>query len=95
MSDLVLNALRRNREIAETAGQFRRVERIDARLAELAQSERSAEKKANAEVDATPAAAELANAEGIDLTGVEGTGEGGRITKWDVEAAIKAAADEA
>jgi pyruvate/2-oxoglutarate dehydrogenase complex dihydrolipoamide acyltransferase (E2) component len=94
MSDLVLNALRRNREIAETAGQFRRVERIDARLAELAQPERSAEKKI-VEIDATPAAAELANAEGIDLTGVEGTGEGGRITKWDVEAAIKAAADEA
>lgn len=35
MSDLVLNALRRNRAIAAKAGQLERVERIDARLAEL------------------------------------------------------------
>jgi pyruvate/2-oxoglutarate dehydrogenase complex dihydrolipoamide acyltransferase (E2) component len=87
MSDLVLNALRRNREIAEKAGQSRRVERIDARLAGLAQPERSAETKV-VEIDATPAAAELAEAEGIDLTGIKGTGADGRITKWDVEATI-------
>lgn len=34
-NDPVLNALRRNREIAAKAGQFERVERIDARLADL------------------------------------------------------------
>ena len=40
--------------------------------------------------DATPAAAELAADEGIDLTTLEGTGKDGRILKSDVEAAIKA-----
>lgn len=47
MSDLVLNALRRNREIAVKAGQLERVERIDARLAELEkpQPKRSRKKK--------------------------------------------------
>jgi len=38
----------------------------------------------------TPAAAELAADEGIDLTTLEGTGKEGRILKSDVEAAIKA-----
>lgn len=37
--------------------------------------------------DATPAAAELAEEEGVDLEDVEGTGKEGRITKADVEAA--------
>lgn len=47
MSDPVLNALRRNREIAVKAGQLERVERIDARLAELEkpQPKRSKPKK--------------------------------------------------
>lgn len=47
MSDPVLNALRRNREIAAKAGQLERVERIDARLAELdrPQPKRSKSKK--------------------------------------------------
>lgn len=40
--------------------------------------------------DATPAAADLAADEGIDLTTLEGTGKDGRILKSDVEAAIKA-----
>lgn len=44
----------------------------------------------SAEPDATPAAAELASDEGIDLTTLEGTGKDGRILKSDVEAAIKA-----
>jgi len=35
---------------------------------------------------ATPAAAELAEEKGVDLTTVEGSGEGGKITKPDVEA---------
>jgi len=42
------------------------------------------------EPDATPAAAELAAEQGIELTTLEGTGKDGRILKSDVEAAIKA-----
>jgi len=59
-----------------------------------AKAERKAEAKgqeaASAAIDVTPAAAELAEAEGIDLTALEGTGKEGRILKSDVEAAIKA-----
>lgn len=40
------------------------------------------------EVDATDAARELAEAEGIDLTAVEGTGADGRIVLGDVRALI-------
>lgn len=36
--------------------------------------------------NATSGAVELANAEGVDLAQVQGTGDGGRITKADVEA---------
>jgi pyruvate/2-oxoglutarate dehydrogenase complex dihydrolipoamide acyltransferase (E2) component len=39
----------------------------------------------NGEVDATQGAQDLAAREGVDLSQVEGTGEGGRITKTDVE----------
>jgi pyruvate/2-oxoglutarate dehydrogenase complex dihydrolipoamide acyltransferase (E2) component len=42
------------------------------------------------DVDATDAAAQLAKEAGIDLSTVKGSGEGGRITKPDVEAAIDA-----
>ena len=92
MSDLVLNALERNREIAVKAGQSERVERIDARLARLAQPERSTEEKKPAAVlDATEAASELADELGIDLADVEGSGEDGRILKGDVERAAEAA----
>lgn len=49
-----------------------------------------AAKAATPDVDVTPAAAELAEAEGIDLSALEGTGKEGRILKGDVEAAIKA-----
>jgi large subunit ribosomal protein L21 len=59
-----------------------------------AKAERKAEAKgqeaASAAIDVTPAAAELAEAEGIDLMALEGTGKEGRILKSDVEAAIKA-----
>lgn len=48
-----------------------------------------AARAASAEPDATPAAAELAQEEGLDLTTIEGTGKEGRILKSDVEAAIK------
>jgi pyruvate/2-oxoglutarate dehydrogenase complex dihydrolipoamide acyltransferase (E2) component len=41
---------------------------------------------ANAEVNATSGARELANSSGVDLAQVEGTGEDGRVTKADVEA---------
>lgn len=49
-----------------------------------------AAKAATPDIDVTPAAAELAEAEGIDLSALEGTGKEGRILKGDVEAAIKA-----
>jgi pyruvate/2-oxoglutarate dehydrogenase complex dihydrolipoamide acyltransferase (E2) component len=39
----------------------------------------------NADVDATDSARDLAAEEGVDLNDVEGTGEGGRVTKADVE----------
>lgn len=48
----------------------------------------TAPKPRAAEVDATDAARELAEDEGIDLATVEGSGKDGRITKGDVEAAI-------
>jgi len=39
------------------------------------------------EPEATPAAAELADEKGVDLTEVEGSGVGGKVTKADVEKA--------
>jgi pyruvate dehydrogenase E2 component (dihydrolipoamide acetyltransferase) len=45
--------------------------------------------KAKEEADATPVARRLAEAEGIDLSVVEGTGPEGRIVKSDVEAALE------
>lgn len=48
-----------------------------------------AARAATAVPDATPAAAELAEEQGLDLTTIEGTGKEGRILKSDVEAAIK------
>ena len=41
--------------------------------------------EANEKVDATSGALELAEAEGVNLQEVEGTGQGGRVTKDDVE----------
>ncbi len=41
------------------------------------------------EADASPAARELAEAEGVDLSEVEGSGEDGRILKSDVEAHLE------
>jgi pyruvate/2-oxoglutarate dehydrogenase complex dihydrolipoamide acyltransferase (E2) component len=41
------------------------------------------------EAVATEAAAETARESGVDLTSVEGTGSGGRVTKQDVEKAKK------
>jgi pyruvate/2-oxoglutarate dehydrogenase complex dihydrolipoamide acyltransferase (E2) component len=46
------------------------------------------------EIDATEGAVELADAEGIDLADVEGTGKDGRVTKGDVEAYIAANSDD-
>lgn len=43
-------------------------------------------------VDATPAAAVLADEHGIDLAGVKGTGAGGKIIKGDVQAYLDAQA---
>ena len=47
-----------------------------------------AENKA-AEPDATDAARELAESEGVELAGLEGSGQGGRITVDDVRAALE------
>lgn len=44
-------------------------------------------------VEVSAAAAKLAEAEGIDLETVEGTGKNGSITKADVQAAIDAEDD--
>lgn len=43
--------------------------------------------KVEIEVDATPAATELADKLGVSVEQIEGTGKGGRVTKPDVEAA--------
>jgi len=42
------------------------------------------------DISTTGAAADLADELGVDLSTVEGTGKGGRITKADVEAAANA-----
>ena len=42
----------------------------------------------NGDANATPVAARIADAHGVDLNGVEGTGRGGRVTKEDVMAVI-------
>jgi 2-oxoglutarate decarboxylase len=42
----------------------------------------------NGDVNATPVAARMANANGIDVEGIEGSGPRGRVTKADVEAAL-------
>jgi pyruvate dehydrogenase E2 component (dihydrolipoamide acetyltransferase) len=41
------------------------------------------------EVDATDSARELAEEHGIDLNGIDGSGEDGRVLKSDVEAALE------
>lgn len=49
------------------------------------------ENKAAESVNATDAAVALAEEAGIDLSSVKGSGDGGRITKADVQASIDAA----
>lgn len=44
---------------------------------------------AEADVDATQAAIDLADAEGVDITEIEGTGTDGRVIQPDVEGAIE------
>lgn len=44
--------------------------------------------------DATDAARELAEAEGVNLADIQGTGEGGRVLKSDVEGALSQRAAE-
>jgi 2-oxoglutarate decarboxylase len=43
----------------------------------------------NGDANATPVAARMATANGIDLSSIQGTGPRGRVTKEDVEAAIE------
>lgn len=62
-----------------------RYDATDKRKEATAQaSEENAEVGTDA-IDATDGALELAESEGVDLAGVEGTGSNGRITKSDVE----------
>jgi 2-oxoglutarate dehydrogenase E1 component len=42
----------------------------------------------NGEANATPVAIRIADAHGVDLAGVEGTGRGGKVTKQDVMALV-------
>src|SRR2546423_8052063 len=42
----------------------------------------------NGDLNATPVASRMASANGVDLTGLEGSGPRGRVTKDDLEAAI-------
>ncbi len=62
---------------------------------EAAEAEVAApEAEAAPEINITDAARKLAEENGIDLAGLEGSGAGGRILKGDVEKAIRAQADE-
>ena len=54
------------------------------------ESEAPTSTQAPAPPDATPVARRLAEAGGVDLSAVEGTGPGGRVTKADVELALSA-----
>lgn len=54
----------------------------------------NAELGATGEIDATDDAKELAEKEGVNLGGVEGSGKDGRITKGDVESVVKANNDD-
>lgn len=65
-------------------------EKPKAEKAEAEKPKAEEPKAETPEIDVTPAAAELAEAEGIDLSALEGTGKEGRILKSDVESAIKA-----
>lgn len=53
-------------------------------------SQTTTETEEGEEVDATDGARELADAEGVDLSQVEGTGTDGRVTKGDVETYLSA-----
>ncbi|MCG8466888.1 MAG: 50S ribosomal protein L21 [Gemmatimonadetes bacterium] len=55
-----------------------------------AEAESAPEPEASAEINITDAARELAEAHGLDLASIEGTGKDGRILKGDVDKAIKA-----
>lgn len=76
---------------AEKPKKAQKTEAVKAeKKAEKPKAEAEKPKAETPEIDVTPAAAELAEAEGIDLSALEGTGKEGRILKSDVESAIKA-----
>jgi large subunit ribosomal protein L21 len=67
---------------------------VAAPEADVAEAEVAApEAEAAPEIDITDAARKLADENGIDLAGLEGSGAGGRILKGDVEKAIRAQTD--
>ncbi len=59
-----------------------------SQAAQTAEAGPAAEAKPAETDDATPVARRLAEANSVDLSGIKGTGRGGKITKEDVEAAI-------
>lgn len=61
-----------------------------AKKAAAVEAKPEPEAEAAVEIDATPAAEELAAEHGIALAELEGTGKDGRILKSDVESAVKA-----
>ncbi|MDP2529717.1 MAG: 50S ribosomal protein L21 [Candidatus Palauibacterales bacterium] len=64
--------------------------KVEAPTAEKPAPKKEAVAEAIAEAEITPAAAELAAENGIDVSAIEGTGKDGRVLKSDVEKAIKA-----
>ena len=66
---------------------------LDEDLARKAKGEKGLFGSEQSEVNATEAAAELADEAGLDLSSIDGSGKNGKVTKPDVEAAIKDASE--
>jgi pyruvate/2-oxoglutarate dehydrogenase complex dihydrolipoamide acyltransferase (E2) component len=77
-----------DKAVSHTAGEEAAPPQPDGEVSRAA-LERAAELEAEREPDAgvTEAAKALAEEEGVDLTAVEGSGKGGKVTKDDVAAA--------
>lgn len=90
-------------EIPSTREQPRQPEKTVGREEEPAEdqerspasAESGQEMEREMEVRATPVAREMASEAGLDLSAVQGSGAGGRITKADVEGHLEAAEQEA
>jgi large subunit ribosomal protein L21 len=80
-------------EVAEAEVAAPETEAAEAEVS-APEAEAAPDAEAAAEIDITDAARKLAEENGIDFAGLEGSGAGGRILKGDVEKAIRAQADE-